>query len=917
MEKNRKKKLKSWHALSVEEVLKSFNISKNHGLSEKQVQESFSKYGLNVLAQAKTDGIIKRFLVQFHNLLIYVLIVAAVITSLMQHWIDTFVILAVVIANSLIGFFQEGKARKAMEALRSMLSSNATVLRDGKKVVISSKEVLPGDIVFIEAGDKICADLRLISVKGLKIQEATLTGESVPIEKNVDKVSSNSAIGDRFCMAYTGTFVVDGQALGVVVATGDYTEIGHISTMIASVESVKTPLIQSMDIFAKWLTIAIIFLASLVFFIAYFLRELSLSESFMSAVALCVAAIPEGLPAILTITLAIGVQKMGARNAIIRKLPAVETLGSVSIICSDKTGTLTRNEMMLKSIMTSDGTFSLTGVGNDLDGRFIFEGLEINPHDYSLLIQSLSAASVCGEAQVQVTNDEAQIVGDPMEGALIIGAMKAKLEPKDLLVNYPRIDHIPFSSDLKLMATSHKVLENNNLNSSHGVIFLKGAPEKIIDLCKNVLTSKGESPLNPNQWYKKIDKLAGQGERVLAVAQANISNVDTELNLEGLEGIDISLLGLFGFIDPPRTEAIESIKECKSAGINVKMITGDHVATAKSIGEQLGISNFENALTGSDIDNLSDSSLKEKVLETDIFARTSPEHKLRIVKALQTHRHIVAMTGDGVNDAPALKQADVGVAMGKKGTESAKEVSEIVLADDNFASITQAVKEGRTVYDNLKKAITFLLPINGGESGTIIFAIILGLQLPITPLQILWVNMVSSVTLALALSFEPPEKNIMSRPPRDINKNVLDGFLVWRIGFVSILFLIGIFGVYSWSISIGHDIAYARTHAVNALVVMEVFYLLSVRTILPPKFSIRELIGTKAILISCFIVLGLQFIFNYAPFMNAFFDSRAMGFYEGFIILLLGVIFYFILYIEKYLSSRGQHPASNPCNRLA
>lgn len=875
----------TWHSISSDEVISGLETSKS-GLSLSEVKKRQQEFGPNRLDEKKSAGPLIRFLAQFHNLLIYVLIVAAIITTLMQHYIDSIVIMGVVFVNAIIGFVQEGKAKKALEAIKNMLSPSAIVIREGERDTIESTELVPGDIVILEAGDKVPADLRIIEAKGLQTQEAALTGESVPIEKNIEKVPTDSSIGDQTNMCFSGTLVTSGHAKGVVTSIGKDTQIGQISTMISNIEAMTTPLLKAMHTFSKWLTVAIIFLSSLVFIFAYILREFGITESFMAAVALSVAAIPEGLPAILTITLAIGVQRMASQKAIIRKLPAVETLGSVSTICSDKTGTLTRNEMMVQTITTPKKSFQVSGEGLSSKGEFHLDDEVIEPSEYKDLQLLIKSSILCSDAQVKIIEEQVKVSGDPMEGALIIAGHKADLYANKLNQEYTRLDHIPFTSENRYMATLNQFEDGTK-------ILIKGAPEKVLEICQlNAEDNKF--------WYEQIEKMTSSGERVLAVAIIEANKDKKELNEKDLD-TKAEILGLLGLIDPPRSEAISAVKECQRAGINVKMITGDHAGTAKAIGIQLNLSNTESVLTGKEIDQMSDSELREYVLKIDIFARTSPEHKLRLVQALQSHNKIVAMTGDGVNDAPALKQADVGVAMGHKGTESAKEASEMVLADDNFASIARAVKEGRNVYDNLKKAITFLLPINGGESGSIMMAIMLGLALPMTPLQVLWVNMVSSVTLAMALAFEPAESNIMTRPPRDANASIISGFLVWRIIFVSFLFLIGIFGVFTWSIQQGHSIEYARTHAVNVLVVMEVFYLLSVRKIEPPQLKIRDFIGTNAVITVGFIVIGLQLIFNYVPFMNTIFDSRPMGVEAGVLVMMCGILLFIILNIEKLI----------------
>lgn len=899
-----------WHSQKVQEVLQGLQTGES-GLATDEVVRRQQQYGPNRLPAPKGRGPLRRFLAQFNNLLIYVLIAAATVTALLQHWIDTGVILAVVLLNSVIGFIQEGKAERALDAIRGMLSPRALVLRDQERLSIPAEELVPGDLVLLEAGDRVPADLRLLQSKGLQIQEAALTGESVPVAKQSDPVAADTDLGDRFSMAYSSTLVSSGQGRGVVVATGAATQIGRISTLLAEVQQLTTPLLEAMNVFARWLTVAIIAFAAIVFFFAFGLRDFSAVDGFMAAVALAVAAIPEGLPAILTVTLAIGVQRMAGRNAIIRRLPAVETLGSVSVICSDKTGTLTRNEMTVRSmVLGSLEEYRVSGVGYLPEGVISRGEAIVVADDDPVLASALRAMALCNDAALRREDDAWVAVGDPMEAALLAVAQKGGLQAQALQREWRRLDVIPFASEHQYMATLHESPEGGK------VALLKGAPERVLGLCTQTLTASGPASFTPDDWLEQIEALAAQGERVLAVAQRPWADRQAELTTSELPE-DWELLGLFGLIDPPREEAITAVAECQAAGIEVKMITGDHAGTAHAIGCQLGLAldSAPNArsgpgnaprgvLTGRDLDALDDAGLREKVGQIHVFARTTPEHKLRLVRALQANQKVVAMTGDGVNDAPALKQADVGVAMGRNGTETAKEASEMVLADDNFASIANAVREGRTVYDNLKKAITFLLPINGGESGSIIAAIMLGLALPITPLQVLWVNMVSSVGLAMSLAFEPPERNIMDRPPRRRDEAILSAFLVWRIVFVSFLFLIGIFGFYVGSIALGYSIEEARTHAVNILVVMEVVYLLSVRTSQRASWTLTAIIGTRAVAIAITVVLALQLIFTYAPFMQFFFDSRPMTMAAWLALIAAAAVVFLILELEKVLRRR-------------
>ena len=884
-----------WHAISAEEAMAA-KESGPDGLTDDQARERLERFGPNQLSPPKRRGPVLRFLAQFHDVLIYVLLAAAVITALLEHWIDAQVIVAVVLINAIIGFLQEGKAEKALEAIRNMLAPKATVIRDGRRESVTGGEIVPGDIVLLEAGERVPADVRLILARNLKIGEAILTGESVPAEKGTLPVGEAAALGDRTSMAFSGTLVTYGHGKGVVVATGADTAIGRISGMLSEVTTLQTPLTRQMAVFAKWLTGFILGLAVLVLAFGLFVRDYSFNEIFMAVVGLTVAAIPEGLPAILTITLAVGVQGMARRNAIVRRLPAIETLGSVSVICSDKTGTLTRNEMTVVSVATGKRLFTVGGVGYAPHGHFSLDGREIDVAEYPLLLELTRASLLCNDASLREVDGEWLIEGDPMEGALIAVACKAGHEPQTASLQFPRTDVIPFDSEHRFMATLH------HDHAGNGLILVKGAPERILEMCERQRGFDGDVGLEWDYWHAQAEQIAANGQRVLAVAMKPSDSTRTVLTFEDVEH-DLVLLGLFGLVDPPREEAIAAVAECHAAGIHVKMITGDHAGTAAAIARQLGLENSDEILTGRDIDSLDDEALQKRVRDTAVFARTSPGHKLRLVMALQSDGAVVAMTGDGVNDAPALKRADVGISMGRNGSEAAKEASEMVLADDNFATIAEAVREGRTVYDNLTKAILFILPTNGGEALVLIAAIILGVTLPITAVQILWVNMVTAVTLALALAFEPTEPDVMRRPPRPPGEPILSGFLIWRVVFVSTLFLGALFGLFALAQAQGASIAEARTVVVNALVVLEIFYLFSVRHLKAASVTWRGLLGTPAVLIAVGAVTLLQFVFTYAPFMVPLFDTRPLGLVQGLEIVAVGVAVLLIIEAEKWIRS--------------
>ncbi|MGR9115580.1 MAG: cation-transporting P-type ATPase [Gammaproteobacteria bacterium] len=895
MTDTQKEKLKStWHSQSVELTLKALD-TKSTGLSWDEAEKRLKKHGPNRLPEATRRGAFMRFMVQFHNILIYVLIGSAVITAILAHWMDTAVILAVVITNAVIGFIQEGKAEKAMEAIRHMMAPRASVLREDRRKSIDGEMLVPGDIVLLEAGDKVPADLRLITAHGMSIQEAILTGESVPVEKHIKPVTENAALGDRSCMAFSGTMVTLGQGRGVVVSTGAATEIGRISKLLSEVEVLTTPLVQQMGIFAKWLTVMILLIASLLLVYGYFVGHHEFEEMFMSVVGLSVAAIPEGLPAILTITLAIGVQAMAKRNAIVRRLPAIETLGSVSVICTDKTGTLTRNEMMVASVLSNRHLFNLEGVGYTPRGMLKLEDAHISPSEHSVLEELARAAALCNDAHLHEHEDVWEVEGDPMEGALLAFAGKMDLDVRKEQAAWTRTDAIPFDAKYRFMATL------NHDHEDHAFIFVKGAPEQVLEMCfdQRSIDGKTES-LKADYWNHQAESIAALGQRVLAFAVKCVKPEHTVLEHEDVEG-SLTLLGMVGMIDPPRVEAIAAVSECHGAGIRVKMITGDHTITATAIGKQIGLQNPNKVLTGADLDGMDDTDLRQKVLDCDIFARTSPEHKLRLVMALQSHGMTVAMTGDGVNDAPALKRADAGIAMGRKGSEAAKEAAEIVLVDDNFASIVAAVREGRTVYDNIKKVISWTLPTNAGEGMAIVVALLAGLILPVTPVQILWVNLITAITLGIALAFEPTEENTMRRPPRPRHERLLSGELVWHIVLVTILFLFGVYGIYHYAIDRGYSLELARSIVLNTLVVMEIFHLFFIRNIYSASLTWKAVRGTKVVWMVVVVITAAQLAITYLPPLQTFFATRSIPFWDGMLIIGVGIVLFAILETEKQI----------------
>ncbi|WP_163557270.1 HAD-IC family P-type ATPase [Halomonas sp. NO4] len=895
----------AWHVLSGDDALERLESCRD-GLSAAQVASRLEEYGPNRLQQEQARPAWKRLLAQFNNILMSILLVAAAASLALGHALDAGAILGVVVIIALIGFFQEGKAEQALDSIRNMLSPRASVLRDGKRQTLDAEALVPGDIVLVESGDRVPADLRLLETRRLRAEEAALTGESTPVDKHSEAVASDTELGDRASMAYAGTIVVQGTARGLVVETGTHTEIGRISEMLRSVEQLKTPLLRQLDRAGRVLAICILGAAALTALFGYLVHDQPLGDMFMAAVGLAVAAIPEGLPAIVTIGLALGVQAMADRNAIIRRLPAVETLGSISTIFSDKTGTLTRNEMTAQAIWLPEGEVRIDGVGFAPEGDFhrveddapLADALDLD--DYPALRHFLNVGVLCNDAELAHEDNHWRIHGDPTEGALVVAAAKGGLEARRLRGDHSRQDAIPFESERKYMATLHQL-------DGNACLLVKGAPDRLLEMCRHVRTGNGVETLAHQTWEARIHALSSRGLRVLALAERDAQGVD-ELADEHVED-GLVLLGLVGLLDPPREEAIEAVKQCLAAGIRPVMVTGDHAVTARAIAQQLGFANTERALTGREIEAMSDAELEACILEVDVFARAAPEHKLRLVTAMQAKGGICAMTGDGVNDGPALKRADVGVAMGIQGTEAAKEAAEMVLADDNFATIVGAVEEGRKVYDNIRKTITFILPTNGGQGLAIMLAVLGGFLLPVTPLQALWVNMVVAVTLGLALAFEKAETDIMQRRPRDPEAALLDLFLLWRVVFVSVLLLAGVFGLFTWILVYqqGSE-ALARAGAVNMLVTGSAAYLINSRFLLNSALSLDGLFGSRPVWIAIGLVMALQLGWTYLPFMQLIFGSAALGLDHWLVILAGSVAIFLIVELEKRVL-RGRAPA--------
>ncbi|AOU99050.1 carbonate dehydratase [Acidihalobacter yilgarnensis] len=882
----------AWHALLAEAIHERLD-SPPGGLDPANADERLRQHGPNRLPAPAQRGPLRRFLAQFHNLLIYVLLAAGGITLLLRHWVDAGVILGVVVINALIGFLQEGRAEHAMAAIRAMLSPKATVMRGGVLHQVDAQALVPGDIVRLEAGDRVPADLRLLHTRNLRVDESNLTGESLPADKQVAPLAPDTPLADRRNMAYSGTLVVGGQATGVVIATAGDTELGRINALLADIEPLTTPLLLQIQGLARLLTLGILALATLTFAFGVWLHQQDMLDMFLAAVAFAVAAIPEGLPAIITITLAIGVRRMAERHVIIRRLPAVETLGAVSVICSDKTGTLTRNEMTVVSLLTASAYYWVEGVGYSPEGRIkTVDGSASTPNPGDLT-ELLRSGLLCNDGGIEQLNNQWSAVGDPIDAALVAVARKQGLDLAVETEAWPRIDAIPFDAGLQMMATLH------HDRQAHLFIALKGAPERVLARCTSQRRDGVDEPIDPDYWQTHLESLADTGQRILALAVRTMPPSTDSLSHAALEG-GFSLLGFAGFIDPPREEAAAAVAHAASAGVSVKMITGDHVRTAAAIAASLGISGARPPLTGSALDALNEAALAGIVRDTAVFARMAPEHKLRLIQALQQDGHVIAMTGDGVNDTPALKRADVGVAMGRKGTEAAKEAAEIVLTDDNFAGIVAGIEEGRTAYDNIRKSILFILPTNGAEALVIMSAVGTNALLPITAVQILWINMITAVTLSLALAFERPEAGVMRRPPRQPRTPLISPLLLWRIALVSVLLLAAVDLVFYGTLRLGADLDVARTAAVNMLVLGEMAYLLNARYLSASTISRDGLSGNPWVLLALALTAVIQLLFTYAPPMQALFSTQALPWYAWPPMIALALIVYLLVELEKH-----------------
>ena len=879
-----------WYKKSKEEVVSQLSTSTDKGLSNEEAQKRLEKYGPNALKEEGKQSMLSKIIAQFNDFLILILIVAAVISYFVGEKVDAVVIIAIVIVNAALGIYQEGKAEKSLEALKKMAAPSAKVLRNGNVEVIPSNNVVPGDIVILETGDVIPADLRLIESSNLKVEEASLTGESVPVEKDSNiTFDEDVSLGDRVNMAYSSTIVSYGRGKGVVVGTGHDTEIGKIATMIQTYDNEPTPLQRKLNQLGKFLGIVVIVVCLVVFGLGLYQGRDVLSM-FMTSISLAVAAIPEGLAAIVTIVLALGMNRMVERNAIVKKLLSVETLGTTTYICSDKTGTLTQNEMTVVKVYTDDKIIDVSGIGYEPKGKFTMDGVEVENVTGSVNINTLlSIGTLCSDARLTETDDGYKILGDPTEGALVTLAEKAGIRQEEINQKYPRIEELPFDSDRKMMTTFHE-----NFIPGKVVSFTKGAPDILISKSSSIYLNGEIVPFTEDLKKKVLDvnsKFSREALRVLAMAFRQYDSLPNEITTETIEN-NLIFVGLVGMIDPPREEAKEAIKKCKNAGIKTVMITGDYKETAFAIAKQLGMADHESqAMMGQELDNLTDEELREVVKEKRVYARVSPEHKVRIVDALKKNGEIAAMTGDGVNDALALKKADIGISMGITGTDVAKNTAEVILTDDNFASIVAAVEEGRIIYSNIKKFVFFLLSCNIGEVLVIFLSILLGFEVPLLPIQLLWLNLVTDSFPALALGMEKGDPEIMDIPPRDPDEPILDKDMIKALVVQSIAISAATLGAYIWGMrTYGTvNLYYARTITFATLITAELLRAYSSRSL---NHSILKIgvFSNKTMVRSTLLAFALLLVVIYVPALQPIFDTFAMGLGDWSMVLLFSII---------------------------
>jgi magnesium-transporting ATPase (P-type) len=888
----------AWHGLQADDLFQRLDTDPHTGLSSDEARHRLETHGPNQLTPARGIGPIKRLSLQFHQPLIYVLLGATAVTLVLQHWVDAAVIFVIVLINAVVGFIQEYRAERTIEALTQMMTTQFNVRRDRKRQRVPSTDLVPGDVVLLESGDRVPADLRLFRSRNLQIDESALTGESVPVHKHVDPVALHAILAERANTAYAGTMVTRGRGEGVVWATGDRTEAGRIAELTAKANELATPLTRKIARFSRLLTVLILVFCALTFLLGLW-RGQEVPVMFMAAIALAVSAIPEGLPVAVTITLAVGVAKMARRRAIVRRLPAVEALGSTTVIFTDKTGTLTQNRMTVQQVFAGGRLLQIDPIDNDGVARIKEDEKQVELGSDAALRECLIAGVLCTEAEIAGTRSKPTVTGDPTEAALIHAALAGGVDHHALDTALPRLDVIPFESENQFMATLH------HAGPEAPVIYKKGAVERILKRCDTMLNADGKQvPIDLAATHEAAQAMAARGLRVLAFAQGSGVADQTQLEHEHVTH-GLTFLGLQGMMDPPRPEATEAVRRCREAGVIVKMVTGDHALTAQAIARQMSVgADPPSVMTGDELAKCPASELPATATQTDIFARVAPEQKISLVRALQSQGEVVAMTGDGVNDAPALRQADIGVAMGAGGTEVAKSAADIVLTDDNFASIEAAVQQGRNIYDNLTKFIVWTLPTNGGEAAILLAAILIGTALPAAPVQILWINMTTALLLGTTLVFEPKEPNLMRRPPRPPKAPLLSFAVFMRTGLVSMITLIGAFGLFLWALRVEEtSLAVAQTIAVNTIVMVEACYLLSCRSLTRSMFRIG-LFTNRWVPLGIAAMAFAQLLYTYSPFMNRLFGSAPITASMWLAISGVGLSAYIIVGFEKWLRFR-------------
>jgi len=911
----------AWHNLSIDETLERLGTASN-GLSKDEAHRRLEKYGPNELVKTRRTSALKLFLEQFSNTLVIILIIAAVVSAVLGEWIDAAVILLIVFLNAILGFLQQYKAERALDALKTLAAPRCLVVRDGEETSLQAREIVPGDVVMLNAGDRVPADLRLIETSSLRVNEAPLTGESVPVSKTTASLPGEVFLGDRKNMAFLGCTVEVGRGRGVVAATGMSTELGKIADLVQAEPEVKTPLQKQLDRLGKQLGAVILAMVIIIFAIEYLINQGSgIVDLFLTSVSLAVAAIPEGLPAVVTVSLALGIQRMIKRNALIRRLPAVETLGSATVICTDKTGTLTRGEMNVVAVLAGNIGFSIEGEGFDPRGRILHAGQPVNLAASPELGLLLKASMLCSDATVKQGEKGWTVVGDTTEGALIVAAMRAGLDRSRLEEGLPRVSEIPFTSERKMMSTVHAPIDTQArdelkkmpeaerlailVKTPGKTLFVKGAPERVLKVCTRIMTAGNAAPITDDdraQLIYKNQEMASRGLRVLGLACRELPDGFSDFTEQGIEK-DLTFLGFAGMIDAPRRDAIEALKHCKKAGIRVVMITGDHKLTAMAVAAEMGIlSKHQKAMTGEELSKLSENEFLALVEDVRVYARVSPEDKLRILKAWKKKGHVVAMTGDGVNDAPALRSSDLGIAMGITGTDVAKESSDMVLTDDNFASIVGAVEEGRAIYLNIRKFVRYLLSTNTGEVMTIFVAAILLLPLPLVPLQILWINLITDGLPAVALGVEPKEKGLMDRKPRDPRKGILSGGMALAVIWVGSLMMLGSLALFTWALQT-HEIDYARTLVFYTLTMFQMFNVLAIRVEGESVFK-AGFFKNRMLILAVLSTIILQFVVMYLPALQGPFGTVALPLGDLAIATALASLAFFGVEIEKTILNR-------------